>query len=155
MEKGSWLLSPPPIARGVQPEAVDLAAVEALERQPLAPGLDRLQLIADRVEIAGIETLEDPLQVLADLPRDRIAALQERPGATAIFRGSRPLPPDTDRVRSPRLQGEPGFDPDQVVPPLAEVVLVEGPFVGSALEVVEPNGSRAVGEPESAPRWTP
>ena len=45
---GLWTLSPSLIARGMQPEAaIGLPTVEALEREPRAQGLDRLQLIAE------------------------------------------------------------------------------------------------------------
>jgi hypothetical protein len=134
----------------MQPEtAVDCAAVEAIEREPLAQGFDRLQLIAEGIEIGGLDILEDSLQVLADLPRDCVPALVERPGAAAVFRRSRPPSTDTDRVRSLRLRGEPAFDPDLVLPGVVEVILVDEPLVGSEPEVIEPDGVGIVGERES------
>ena len=33
--------------------------------------------------------------MLTDLPRDRVPASQERPGAAAVFRRGRPLPAET------------------------------------------------------------
>ena len=73
--------------------------------EPLAQGLDGLQLVPDGVEIAGLDALDESLQVLADVARDRIAASQEGPGAAAVFRRRRALPADTDRIGSLRLHG--------------------------------------------------
>jgi hypothetical protein len=129
---------PPLIARCVQPETtIDLAAVGALEREPLAEGLNRLRLISEGVAIAGIDTLDDLLKVLADMPRDRVPAFLESPGASGTFRRSCAPPADADRILPSRFRGEPAFDPDLVLPRVAEFVLVEESFVGAELEAVE------------------
>lgn len=148
---GLWSLSPSPIARGIQPEApIDLPAVEALEREPRAHGLDRLQLIADGLEIAGVNPLEDPLQMLADLPRDRVAAFQERPRASRVFRRSCTPSADADRIPPLRFLRKPEFDPDLVLPRVAQVVLIKEPLVESEPEVGESDLACILGRRESA-----
>jgi hypothetical protein len=47
------------------------------------------------------------------------------------------------------ILGEPTFDPDLVLPGVAEVILVDEPLVGSELEVIEPDRVGIVGERES------
>ena len=54
--------------------------------EPLAQGLDDLQLVADGLAIAGLHALDESLQVLADVARDRVASFAGRP------RGRRSLP---------------------------------------------------------------
>ena len=142
-DAGRVLRFPPPplISRRISPEAaVDLAAIEAIEREPRAQELNRVQLVPDSVEVAGIDALDDPLQVLADVPRDRIAAFQERPGTAAILRRRRPPPADADRIRPPRFRSEPAFDPDLMLPRVAEVVLVSD-FTDKGLNEVGCRGS--------------
>jgi hypothetical protein len=117
--------------------AVDLATVESIQREPLAQGPEGLQVVLHGVGIACVQALGDLLQALAGSPRDRVAAFQERPRASAVFRRRRVPPSDTDRVGLPRLRAETAFDPNLVLPRVAEVVLVEKPLIVAELEVVE------------------
>jgi len=75
--------------------------------------------------------------VLGHVERDRVASLQEGPGAAAVFRRCLALSADTDRIASLRFLREPAFDADLVLPRVAEVILVEEVFVAAELEVGE------------------
>ncbi len=46
---------------------------------------------------------------------------------------------DANRIGPPRFGGQVAFDPDLVPPGIAEVILVEEPFVAAKLEAVEPD----------------
>ncbi len=107
-------------------------------------------MVSDGVEITRVHALDQSFQVLAHTKRRPVAALQEGPGAATVFRRCRASPADTDRIGPPRLLVEPAFDPDLVLPPVAEVILVEEPFVGAELEVDEPNLACILGEPKTA-----
>jgi len=60
--------------------------------------------------------LDDALQVLAEVSRDGIAALQERPGAATVLRRCRASAADTKRIGLPRLCGRTALEPDLVLP---------------------------------------
>ena len=136
---------------GILPEpAVDPTPVEPIQVEPLPQGLDGLELIADGLAIAGVDGFEQSLQVLGDVERGRIASSQEGPGATAVLRRCPALPADAERIAPRRLLREPPFDPDLVLPGVAEVILVEEPLVGAELEVGEADLAGILGEPEPA-----
>ena len=130
--------------------AVDPAPVEPIEVQPFPQGLDLLGLVSDGIAIAGFHRFDQSRQVLDHVERDRVASLQEGPGTAAVFRRCLALPTDTDRVPPLRLLREPVFDPDLVLPRVAEVILVEEAFVAAELEVGEADLACILGEPGPA-----
>jgi hypothetical protein len=107
-------------------------------------------VILDGVQVTRVDAFREVLQVLADLPGDRIATLQEGPGTATVFRRGRPPTADAGRIRSLLLRRGPVFDPDLVLPPAAEVVLVVEPLVGGEPEVGELNRPRLVRGAEPA-----
>ena len=123
---------------------------EPFEVEPLPQGLDVLELATDGVAIAGFHGLDQTLQVLAHAERYCVASSQEGPGAAAAFRRSLAFPTDTDRIAPLRLLREPGFDPDLVLPRVAEVILIEEAFVAAELEVGEADLMCILGEPGPA-----
>jgi hypothetical protein len=142
--------------RRIEPEAaIDRAAVELIEREPRAQGFDHIQVVLDGVEVARLHALDESLQVLADVARDRIAAFQECPGSAAVFRRRRASSSDTDGIGSLRLHGEPSLDSDLVLPRVAKIILVEESLVEAELEAVEPDlacisGERKAADPANA-----